>query len=72
MVKKKYAHIAVRCFTLKANVCSKLAINVPEKNIFKHLDTWTLLLLTLSRFGTFGVSAANFELVKAGLVALKL
>ena len=47
-------------------------VTVPEKNIFEHLDNWIFLLLTLSRFGTFGVSAANFELVKAGLVVLKL
>ena len=72
MVKKKYAYITVRCYTLKANRCSKLPIDVPEKNIIEHLDTWIFLLLTLSRFGIFGVSAANFELIKAGLVVLKL
>ena len=69
---KKYAYITVRCFILKANICSKLAIDVTEKIIFEHLDTWAFLLLTLSRFGTFGASAAHFELVKASLVALKL
>ena len=71
-VVKKCAYITVRCVTLKTNICSKLAIDVPEKNIFEHLDNWTFLLLTMSRFSTFGVSSANFELVKAGLVALKL
>ena len=71
-VVKKYGYITVRCVTLKANICSKLGIDVPEKNIFENLDIWTFLLLTLSGFGIFGVSSANFELGKAGLVTLKL
>ena len=53
-------------------ICFKLPIDVPEQNVFEHLDTWTFLLITFSRFGTVGVSASNFKLVKVGLVVLKL